>query len=91
MTIWGFPGRVKREKRASLEKIMGIGKTLIIIGVLFILAGLFYMAGGRLTFLGHLPGDIHFSKGNTEFYFPVISCILVSVVGTILLNLFFRR
>lgn len=49
------------------------------------------MAGGKLTFLGHLPGDIHFSKGNTEFYFPVISCILVSVVGTILLNIFFRR
>lgn len=70
---------------------MGIGKTLIIIGVLSILAGLFYMADGRLTFLGHLPGDIHFSRGNTEFYFPVISCILVSVIGTILLNLFFRR
>lgn len=35
---------------------MGIGKALIIIGVLFILAGLFYMAGGRLTFLGICPG-----------------------------------
>lgn len=70
---------------------MGTGKTLIIIGILFILAGLFFMAGRKLTFLGHLPGDIHFSKGNTEFYFPVISCILVSVVGTILLNIFFRR
>lgn len=70
---------------------MGTGKTLIIIGILFILAGLFFMAGGKLTFLGHLLGDIHFSKGNTEFYFPVISCILVSVVGTILLNIFFRR
>ena len=70
---------------------MGTGKTLIIIGILFILAGLFFMAGGKLTFLGHLPGDIHFSKGNTEFYFSVISCILVSVVGTILLNIFFRR
>lgn len=70
---------------------MGTGKTLIIIGILFILAGLFFMAVGKLTFLGHLPGDIHFSKGNTEFYFPVISCILVSVVGTILLNIFFRR
>lgn len=46
---------------------MGIGKTLIIIGVLFILAGLFYMAGGRFTFLGHLPGDIHFPKEIRSF------------------------
>lgn len=74
-----------------MKVTMGTGKTLIIIGILFILAGLFFMAGVKLTFLGHLPGDIHFSKGNTEFYFPVISCILVSVVGTILLNIFFRR
>ena len=70
---------------------MGTGKILIIIGVIFILAGLFFLAGGKLTFLGHLPGDIHFSKGNTEFYFPIISCILVSVIGTIILNIFFRR
>ncbi len=70
---------------------MGTGKILIIIGVIFILAGLFFLAGGKLTFLGHLPGDIHFSKGNTEFYFPIVSCILVSVIGTIILNIFFRR
>lgn len=70
---------------------MGTGKILIVIGVIFILAGLFFLAGGKLTFLGHLPGDIHFSKGNTEFFFPIVSCILVSVIGTILLNIFFRR
>lgn len=70
---------------------MGTGKILIIIGVIFILAGLFFLAGGKLTFLGHLPGDIHFSKGNTEFFFPIVSCILVSVIGTIILNIFFRR
>lgn len=70
---------------------MGTGKILIIIGVIFILAGLIFLAGGKLTFLGHLPGDIHFSKENTEFYFPIVSCILVSVIGTIILNIFFRR
>ena len=70
---------------------MGTGKILIIIGVIFILASLFFLAGGKLTFLGHLPGDIHFSKGNTEFFFPIVSCILVSVIGTIILNIFFRR
>lgn len=82
---------MEKRGRASLPVTMGIGKILIIIGVIFILAGLFILAGGKLTFLGHLPGDIHFSKGNTEFFFPIVSCILVSVIGTIILNIFFRR
>ena len=79
---------MEKRGRASLPVTMGTGKILIIIGVIFILAGLFFLAGGKLTFLGHLPGDIHFSKGNTEFYFPIVSCILVSVIGTIILNIF---
>lgn len=82
---------MEKRGRASLPVTMGTGKILIVIGVIFILAGLFFLAGGKLTFLGHLPGDIHFSKGNTEFFFPIVSCILVSVIGTILLNIFFRR
>lgn len=82
---------MEKRGRASLPVTMGNGKILIIIGVIFILAGLFFLAGGKLTFLGHLPGDIHFSKGNTEFFFPIVSCILVSVIGTIILNIFFRR
>lgn len=82
---------MEKRGRASLPVTMGTGKILIIIGVIFILAGLFFLAGGKLTFLGHLPGDIHFSRGNTEFFFPIVSCILVSVIGTIILNIFFRR
>lgn len=82
---------MEKRGRASLPVTMGTGKILIIIGVIFILAGLFFLAGGKLTFLGRLPGDIHFSKGNTEFFFPIVSCILVSVIGTIILNIFFRR
>lgn len=82
---------MEKRGRASLPVTMGTGRILIIIGVIFILAGLFFLAGGKLTFLGHLPGDIHFSKGNTEFFFPIVSCILVSVIGTIILNIFFRR
>ena len=62
---------------------MGIGKTLVILGIICIAAGLFFM--------GPLPGDIHFSKGNTDVYFPWVSCLVVSIVGTVLLNLFFRR
>ncbi len=70
---------------------MEIGKILIAIGIVFILAGAFFLFGGKLGFLGHLPGDIHISKGNTDVYFPAASCLLVSVIGTLLLNFFFRR
>lgn len=70
---------------------MSMGKLLMILGIVLFAAGAFLYLGGRLNFLGHLPGDIHFTKGNTEFYFPIVTCALVSIIGTILLNLFFRR
>lgn len=60
---------------------------------LFILAGLIWMAGDALgigKFLGHLPGDISFTRGNTSFSFPIVTCIIISVILTIVLNLFFR-
>jgi hypothetical protein len=70
---------------------MNTGKLLMAAGVLLFAAGLYFYLGGRMGFLGKLPGDFHFSWGRTEFYFPIVTCLLVSVIGTILLNLFFRR
>lgn len=70
---------------------MSMGKLLMVLGLVLFLMGVFLYLGGRLNFLGHLPGDIHFTRGNTEFYFPIVTCALVSIIGTILLNLFFRR
>lgn len=57
--------------------------------VLLVLGGLFLVLG-RLG-LDRLPGDLVFRRGNATVYFPIGLMILVSVVGTILLNLFFRR
>jgi hypothetical protein len=71
----------------SLE---GIGKLLI--GgaiVLLVLGGLFLLLG-RFG-LDRLPGDLVFKRGNVTVYFPIGLMILLSIVGTILLNLFFRR
>ncbi len=70
---------------------MQTGKLLMILGAALLAVGAFLYLGGRFSFLGHLPGDIHISRGNTEFYFPIVTCALVSLIGTILLNLFFRR
>jgi len=68
----------------------GIGKLLI--GgaiVLLVLGGLFVLLG-RLG-LERLPGDLVFRRGNFTLYFPIGLMILISIVATILLNLFFRR
>ena len=70
-----------------------MGKLLLIIGVFFIIAGLIWMAGDAVgigKYLGNLPGDISFTRGNTSFSFPIVTCIIISVILTIVLNLFFR-
>tara|TARA_B100000989_G_scaffold291314_1_gene265648 strand:- start:48 stop:251 length:204 start_codon:yes stop_codon:yes gene_type:complete len=66
-----------------------IQKTLIIIGVLFILAGLLYPFLRDIG-LGKLPGDIVIKKENFSFYFPIVTCIVVSVVISLIL-MFIRK
>tara|TARA_B100000242_G_C42698580_1_gene326863 strand:+ start:52 stop:255 length:204 start_codon:yes stop_codon:yes gene_type:complete len=66
-----------------------IQKALIIIGVLFILLGLLYPFLKDIG-LGRLPGDIVIKKENTSFYFPIVSCIVVSVVVSLVL-IFFKK
>ncbi len=67
-----------------------IGRLLLIVGVLIAAVGLVFMVGARIPFLGRLPGDISFSRGNTHVYFPLATSIVVSLLLTLLLNLFFR-
>ena len=60
---------------------MGLGRFLITVGVLLIVSGLVVTYGGRLPIrLGRLPGDIAIHGKNSSFYFPVTTCILLSVV-----------
>ena len=66
-----------------------IQKTFIIIGVLFILVGLLYPFLKDLG-LGRLPGDIIVKKENSTFYFPIVTCIVVSVVISLIL-MFFKK
>jgi hypothetical protein len=62
-----------------------LGKFLVIAGLLLAGAGGLLWSGVGRGWLGRLPGDIHFAKGNTSFYFPVMTCILISVIITVLL------
>ena len=68
-----------------------IGKLLIIVGGFILVFGLVLFFGLRIPFLGRLPGDISLDRGNVHFYFPIVTCLLLSLVLTLLLNLFFRR
>ena len=64
-----------------------IQKTLIIIGILFVLVGLLYPFLRDIG-LGRLPGDIVIKKENSSFYFPIVTCIVVSVVVSLILMFF---
>jgi membrane protein implicated in regulation of membrane protease activity len=68
-----------------------VGKLFIILGGLIVLVGLALTFGPRIPFLGRLPGDIAIDRGNVHIYFPIVTCLLLSVVLTVVLNLFFRR
>ena len=54
-----------------------MGRALITVGVLLVIAGLLVQLGVPL---GRLPGDIRIQRGNSTFYFPIVTCIVVSVV-----------
>jgi hypothetical protein len=67
-----------------------VGRVLLIIGVVLVVVGGLAVLGVRLPF-GRLPGDIAIEGERGGFYFPIVTMIVISVVLSILLNLFLRR
>jgi Protein of unknown function (DUF2905) len=68
-----------------------VGRLLIIAGIVLLVAGIWITLGWKVPFrLGRLPGDIRYRNGNTAFYFPIVTCILLSLLLTLVLNLFRR-
>jgi Protein of unknown function (DUF2905) len=68
----------------------GIGKLLIGGALVLLVFGGLFLLLGRIG-LDRLPGDLVFKRGNVTVYFPIGLMILLSIVATIVLNLFFRR
>ena len=60
--------------------MISLGKTLLIFGVVMVVAGLALMFFDKIPLLGRLPGDIHIKKEHTEFYFPIVSSLVVSLL-----------
>ena len=67
-----------------------LGKSLIVLGIVVIVLGVLFTFGGRIPWLGNLPGDIHIQRDRFSFYFPITTCIVISVVISLVLY-FFRR
>jgi uncharacterized protein YybS (DUF2232 family) len=67
-----------------------LGKAIFVIGVVIAAVGLLLWSGVGKNWLGRLPGDIQYTKGNFNFYFPVVTCLLLSLILTLLLWLFRR-
>jgi uncharacterized protein YybS (DUF2232 family) len=65
-----------------------LGKFLVIIGVIIAVVGALLWMGFGKGWFGRLPGDIHYSRGNFSFYFPIVTCLVLSALVTILLWLF---
>jgi hypothetical protein len=70
-----------------------LGKALVIIGLLIALVGLLAWGGDSLPLvnrLGRLPGDIYIRRANFSFYFPITTCILLSIVVSLVIGLLRR-
>jgi len=68
----------------------GIGKILILSGIILLVVGAMIILGGKLG-LGRLPGDIVIKNQNFIFYFPLVTSIIISMILTIIFNMFFRK
>jgi hypothetical protein len=70
------------------KMLLGFGALMVCLGLTLLVAG---NLSGQVPWLGRLPGDIHIQRGNWSFYFPLVTCLIVSIVLTLLFSLFGRR
>ena len=68
----------------------GIGRILIYFGLLLVVLGVIFSLVGKIPWLGQLPGDITIERERFTFYFPLATCLIISVILTLVLYLFRR-
>jgi hypothetical protein len=79
-----------RNSRNLLCVVRELGKFVVVIGVILTLVGLVMWSGFAPKWLGRLPGDIRIERGHSAFYFPIVTCIILSIVLSLLLSIFRR-
>lgn len=69
----------------AIEPFRELGKLLLAIGAILVVVGAFLVSGAKIPFrLGHLPGDIAYQGRHGSFYFPIVTCIILSVAFTLI-------
>jgi len=68
-----------------------LGKMLLLFGGLLVVMGLVLTFADKIPWIGKLPGDVLVRKGNFEFYFPIATCLLLSLILTIFFSLFGKK
>jgi hypothetical protein len=87
-------GHLEERKGEEGKMFSLFGRGLIILGIILTTLGVVLWLGEKTAlfrFFQKFPGQIYFKKGNFTFYFPFGWCLLISLLLTLLLNLFFRR
>lgn len=73
-----------------MSEIENIGKILILVGLAVVAIGLIVLLASRLPGVGRLPGDVLIRRDGITFYFPLLSCLILSIILTIVANLIIR-
>ncbi len=68
-----------------------IAKIFVITGILLLGVGLFLLLFHKIPFLGKLPGDIVIERKNVIIFFPIVTTLLISIILTLILNLWIRK
>jgi hypothetical protein len=79
-----------RNSRNLLCAVRELGKYVVVIGIVVTLVGLVMWSGFAPKWLGRLPGDIRIEREHSVFYFPIVTCIILSIVLSLLLSIFRR-
>jgi hypothetical protein len=67
-----------------------LGRLLVVMGVILVLVGAVFLLAPKLPWLGKLPGDLSYQRGNFSLYFPLGTCIVISIILTLIMYLFRR-
>lgn len=74
-----------------MESLSGVARVLIGLGLTLVVVGVFIFLLGKISGVGRMPGDILVKKDNFTFFFPLGTCILISVVATVFMNILGRK
>ncbi|MFH2011398.1 MAG: DUF2905 domain-containing protein [Pseudomonadota bacterium] len=73
-----------------MHELGGIGKLFIITGILIVILGLVLFFIPKIPWIGRLPGNIYIKRNSVSFYFPITTCIVISILFTLFFYLFRR-